>query len=156
MSLFNVLKALSLHDHELGYVQGMGYLAAILLMYMGQDDTFTSMVALIQGFNLRSYFINDMPGLKKGLYVHLVLFKKYMPKLHQHMLDIYMIPQIYATQWFMTLFSVNLPIECIVRIWDIYIVEGQKILFRTALAILKLNQSQLIQQDMDGINITLH
>jgi len=35
MSLFNVLKALSLHDHELGYVQGMGYLAAILLMYMG-------------------------------------------------------------------------------------------------------------------------
>lgn len=56
----------------------------------------------------------------------------------------------------MTLFSASLPIECVLRIWDIYMVEDQKILHRIGLAILKLNQSAILKsEDMAGINETL-
>jgi hypothetical protein len=33
-TLFNVLKAISIEEKEIGYVQGMGYMVASLLVYM--------------------------------------------------------------------------------------------------------------------------
>jgi hypothetical protein len=60
------------------------------------------------------------------------------------------LPQTYGSQWFMTIFSCNFPIASIVRIWDIFMVEGRKILFRIALAVFKMNEKVLLQQDMEG------
>jgi Rab-GTPase-TBC domain len=50
----------------------------------------------------------------------------------------------------MTIFSCNFPFPNIVRIWDIFIVEGKKILFRIALAVFKLNEKALLTKDMEG------
>ena len=61
----------------------------------------------------------------------------------------------YCSPWFMTLFSTVLPFECTVRIWDIFMVEGKKILFRVALAIFKLTQQQLMKQEMEAIFDTM-
>ena len=41
----------------------------------------------------------------------------------------------YGSRWFMTVFSDYFPINIVVRILDIYLMEGRKILFRIALAI---------------------
>lgn len=54
--------------------------------------------------------------------------------------EMHYVPQIYASQWFLTLFSVYFPFEVVVRIWDIYLVEGRKTIFRFALAIMKINE----------------
>lgn len=50
----------------------------------------------------------------------------------------------------MTIFSCNFPFPCIVRIWDIFTVEGRKILYRIALAVFKLNEKALLASDMEG------
>ena len=51
----------------------------------------------------------------------------------------------------MTIFSVNMPFECTVRIWDIFLAEGQKIMYRVGLAIFKINEEKLLSSDLDGI-----
>ena len=51
----------------------------------------------------------------------------------------------YASQWFITLFSYSFPRDLVTRIWDIYFLEGEKILFRVALALLKEREKELIQ-----------
>ncbi|RVW44761.1 Ecotropic viral integration site 5-like [Vitis vinifera] len=48
-SLYNVLKAYSVYDRDVGYVQGMGFLAGLLLLYMSEEDAFWLMVALLKG-----------------------------------------------------------------------------------------------------------
>lgn len=48
-------------------------------------------------------------------------------------------PLTYATQWFLTLCSVSFSFEVVVRIWDSFIVEGIKIIYRVAIAIMKDN-----------------
>jgi hypothetical protein len=48
-SLCNVLKAYSVYDRDVGYVQGMGFLAALLLIYMSEEDAFWLLVALLKG-----------------------------------------------------------------------------------------------------------
>ena len=50
----------------------------------------------------------------------------------------------YASRWFMTLFADYFPIQVVVRILDIYLMEGRKILFRIALAIFKLLEKELL------------
>eukprot|EP00347_Sterkiella_histriomuscorum_P014769 403359599 len=149
-TLFCVLKALSLHDPEIGYMQGMGYMAGMFLTQLDEEDAFACMIALHYGpTNHREYFKTKMPGLARAYYIHLTLMKKFMPKLFQHLLDNSITPQLYSTQWFMTIFSSSLPHECILRIWDIYLVEGRKIQYRVALALLKLVQQEILAQNME-------
>lgn len=96
-ALFCVLKCLALHEKDTSYVQGMGYMAAVLLTYMDMEDTVACMVGILRGFGMRDKFLHGMPGLSKAFYVHLSLLKKYMPKLSQHMLDINFLPQTYGS-----------------------------------------------------------
>ena len=44
----------------------------------------------------------------------------------------------------MTVFADYFPIDIVVRIFDIYMMEGRKILFRIALAIFKLQERDLM------------
>lgn len=67
------------------------------------------------------------------------------------MLDAKYEPTMYLSQWFMTVFALNFPFECIVRIWDIFMIEGRKTLYRVALAMFKINEKALLQQEVEGI-----
>jgi hypothetical protein len=89
---------------------------------------------------MREMYMPGMPGLQKSFYVHLSLMKKYLPKLNNYLIGGKFEPSMYGSQWFMTIYAINFPFECTVRIWDIFMVEGRKILYRIALAIFKLNQ----------------
>lgn len=53
-------------------------------------------------------------------------------------------PQMFGSSWFITLFADYLPITAVIRIFDIYLMEGRKILFRIALAIFKLCEKDLM------------
>ena len=57
----------------------------------------------------------------------------------------------YTGSWFMTLFSNYFEYDGVVRIIDVYLTEGRKTLFRIALAILKVNEQQLLNSQMDGM-----
>lgn len=138
-ALFCVLKALSIAEPETSYVQGMGYMAAVLLTYMDMEDAFCCMVGLLKTYNMRDMYLPKMPGLQKAFYVHLSLMKKYLPKLNTHLLNSKYEPSMYLSQWFMTIFALNYPFDLVVRIWDIFMIEGKKILYRIALALFKLN-----------------
>ena len=74
-ALFLVLKALALSDSEVGYTQGMGFVAAMFLTYMDQEDTFACLVGLMKGWGMRDLFTNGMPGLQKQFYCFVSLLK---------------------------------------------------------------------------------
>lgn len=38
-----------MYDRDVGYVQGMGFLAGLLLLYMSEEDAFWLLVALLKG-----------------------------------------------------------------------------------------------------------
>ena len=70
-----------------------------------------------------------------------------MPALYKKMNDCYYFPSVYAQKWFITLFAAYFPLKLVARIWDIYLVEGRKTIFRVALAIMKLNEDELMRAD---------
>jgi len=150
-TLYNVCKAVANCQEETGYVQGMGYIIAVLLTYMDQEDAFTSCITLMRNFNMAGFYKPGMPGLQKAFYVLLSLIKKFLPDLHTHFSANNMLPSMYASQWFMTIYAVNIPFECTIRIWDIFFIEKQKILYRVALAFLKMAQKELLKSEIEGL-----
>jgi len=58
---------------------------------------------------------------------------------------------LYASEWFSTLFVYNFPIEVVVRLWDIFFVEGVEYLFKVALAVLTIYQEELLVLSFEGV-----
>ena len=94
-----MLKCLSLVEPQIGYVQGMGYMVAILLMYVDKTDAFSIMLNLINNkvYAMKPFYMPGMPGLKVAIYTFISLFKKFIPKLCSHLLSEGITPAMYAT-----------------------------------------------------------
>jgi hypothetical protein len=60
------------------------------------------------------------------------------PKLMAHFDDIMYMPSMNTMQWFTCLFSYNFNFEVVQRLWDVYFLKGDRMLFRISLAIYHL------------------
>lgn len=149
--LLNLLRSYALFDPDIGYCQGMGYLAGVLLMQMDEENAFFMLINLMENYQVRGYFVQGMSRVYQSLYKMVSLLKFFEPSLWTHFSDIEFSPQIYATQWFMTLYTCSFPIETVLRIWDCLLFEGPKIIFRVSLGFFKIHKNQLKNLDFDKL-----
>ncbi|XP_025111663.1 EVI5-like protein isoform X3 [Pomacea canaliculata] len=150
-SLFNVMKAYSLHDREVGYCQGSGFIVGLLLMQMPEEDAFAVMVRLMQGYRLRELFKPSMAELGLCMYKLEYLIQDQLPALQVHFHTQSFDTSMYASSWFLTLFTTSLPLSLARRIMDLFISEGMEMVFRVAVAILQTCQEDLLALDMEGL-----
>lgn len=59
--LFNVLKAYSLYDTEIGYCQSMSFITAFMLMYMTEEESFLMLIGFMQNCAGRRFYLTGMP-----------------------------------------------------------------------------------------------
>ncbi|KAM9770189.1 EVI5-like protein isoform 2-T2 [Menidia menidia] len=150
--LFNVMKAYSLVDREVGYCQGSAFIVGLLLMQMPEEEAFCVFVRLMQEYRLRELFKPSMAELGLCIYQFEYLLQEQLPELNVHFRSQSFHTSMYASSWFLTLFLTFLPLPVATRIFDIFMYEGLEIIFRVGLAILLYNQTDLIQLDMEGMS----
>ena len=143
--LFRILMCMGSSNKKTGYVQGMGFLAALFLLYMDEENAFWMLKAVFEKYGLEDVYMREFPGLRKRLYVFINLLKKFMPKIYNKLIELNIFPTMYASQWFFTCFANCLPFSIVVRIFDCYLLEGEKIIYRIALALFKLKEKYLLK-----------
>lgn len=144
-SLFHVLRAFSSYYKETGYVQGMGFYIACFLLYMDEESSFWLFISLMETYNLKTIFKPDFPGLEERYYILLYLMKKHYEKLYLHLKEIEIYPSLYSMNWFLTLFFCNNRIpDTVIRIFDIYLFDKEKAIYRFGLAMLKANEDKIL------------
>ncbi|XP_054645667.1 ecotropic viral integration site 5 protein homolog isoform X4 [Dunckerocampus dactyliophorus] len=149
--LFNVMKAYSLVDREVGYCQGSAFIVGLLLMQMPEEEAFCVFVKLMQDYRLRELFKPSMAELGLCMYQFECMIQEHLPELHVHFQAQSFHTSMYASSWFLTIFLTCFPLSVATRIFDIFMCEGLEIVFRVGLAILQMNQAELIQLDMEGM-----
>ncbi|GIQ88439.1 hypothetical protein KIPB_010687 [Kipferlia bialata] len=87
--------------------------------------------------DLQGVFADSMPHLHEMFYVFEGLLKHHLPKAHKALEERSLPPALYACNWFMTLFAWILPFGCSVRVIDVFAAEGEKVLYRVALALME-------------------
>lgn len=134
--LFRVLKAYTLHRPEEGYCQAQAPVAAVLLMHMPAEDAFWVLVQICEKY-LPGYYSKGLEAIQLDGEILHALLRKVSPVAHRHLEKHNLGPILYMTEWFMCAFSRTLPWASVLRVWDMFLCEGVKILFRVGLVLLK-------------------
>uniref|UniRef100_A0A158R5Y9 Rab-GAP TBC domain-containing protein n=1 Tax=Syphacia muris TaxID=451379 RepID=A0A158R5Y9_9BILA len=161
-SLFNVIKAYSIHDKEVGYCQGSAFIVGQLLLQMPEEEAFAVFVRLMELYRLRELYKPAMTELGLCMFQLECLVQEQMPDLHMHFNNMGFDTSMYASGWFLTLFTTTLPLELANRIMDVFLVEvfmlstlrldkGMECIFRIAVAILQQARIDLLKLDMEGM-----
>ena len=144
-NLFRVLSNYSKYNKKIGYVQGLGYLAALFLIYMDEESAFYMLHAVIKNYEMEGLYLPGFPDLKKKFYVLLNLEKKFIPEIYNILKRDEALPSFYASEWFMCLFCKKVKPNILVRIIDVFLYEGYKVIYRFAIAFLKMKENDFIK-----------
>lgn len=151
--LFNVCKAYALFDEGVGYPQGMNFIIMPMLFNMPEEEAFCLLVRLMNKYQLRELFIQDMPGLHLHLYQFERLLEDLEPALYCHLNRRGVVPKLYATQWFLTLFAYRLPLQLVMRVFDLILCEGlEGAILKFGMALMQRNVETLLgMNDMQAL-----
>uniref|UniRef100_A0A8C6SLR1 RAB GTPase activating protein 1 like n=1 Tax=Neogobius melanostomus TaxID=47308 RepID=A0A8C6SLR1_9GOBI len=149
-SLYKICKALSVYDEEIGYCQGQSFLAAVLLLHMPEEQAFCVLVKIMYEYGLRALYKNNFEDLHCKFYQLERLMQEQLPDLWGHFQQLSLEAHMYASQWFLTLFTAKFPLCMVFHITDLLLCEGLNIIFNVALALLKTSKEDLLQADFEG------
>ncbi|KAF4550111.1 Rab-GTPase-TBC domain-containing protein 4 [Elsinoe fawcettii] len=154
--LFGVCKAYALYDAEIGYAQGMNFIAMPLLFNMPEEEAFTLLIRMMSKYDLRSLFTPEMTGLHLRLYQFERLLEDHEPALYCHLHRRGVSPTLYATQWFLTLFAYRFPLQLVQRIYDLILSEGLSAILKFGIVLMKKNAPTLLgMKDMSALTTHL-
>ncbi|XP_012265236.2 TBC1 domain family member 1 isoform X2 [Athalia rosae] len=144
LALFNLLKAYSLLDPEVGYCQGLSFVAGVLLLHMAEDQAFFLLRHLMFRRGLRKLYLPDMAALQLHLYQLSRLLHDRLPAIYNHFDKHEVSPTLYAAPWLLTLFASQFPLGFVTRVFDLLFLESFDVIFRVAVALLEDHQEQLL------------
>ncbi|KAI9392763.1 hypothetical protein POPTR_006G133400v4 [Populus trichocarpa] len=154
-SLRRVLVAYARHNPSVGYCQAMNFFAGLLLLLMPEENAFWTLVGILDDY-FDGYYTEEMIESQVDQLVFEELIREKFPKLVNH-LD-YLGVQVawISGPWFLSIFINMLPWESVLRVWDVLLFEGNRVmLFQTALALMELYGPALVTTKDAGDAITL-
>ncbi|KAF0693705.1 Aste57867_15345 [Aphanomyces stellatus] len=156
-ALEHVLRAFTATHSNMGYCQGMNFVAAFMLssVHWNEAQAFwlLTAVSVSPQYQLMDMYRPGVPLLNLRFYQLHMLVKMLLPDLHMHFEAQDFHESMCASGWFMTLFTNcdTLPATAVVRVMDCFLVYGWVIIFRVALALLKYLQADILKVEFEEI-----
>ncbi|XP_038164631.1 TBC1 domain family member 10B [Cyprinodon tularosa] len=154
--LFRVLIAYAKYNPQVGYSQGMSYIAAVLLMQLGEEEAFWALAALLD----KPRYLGELFDLSLTKVQHQVkVFDQFLKhrkaQLSKHLDSAGVLSVHFVMPWFLTLFT-SLPCwDSVLAVWDLIILQGLPAVVRTALSIIELLESRLMELKDEGAILPL-
>lgn len=159
--LKEVLETYACYRPDLGYVQGMSYIAALLCLYM--TDTYQAFICLsnvmiddkshfFAFFNLSRTLSNENNRPSAYYRIFMVALSEHSKSLSKKMtiLEEYgLAPSAYLFNWLQTAYLRILPLNVTSRIWDLFLIDGTSFLFRVGVAVLVVFKDYLKKSDFE-------
>jgi len=150
--LLRVLNAYASHNPDVGYCQGMNFIAGLLLLVSNnEEETFGVLVCLMDHDGVKGFYGERLPLLRKYLRACDKLVAETVPELREHFIREGVQPAVYLHQWFLTLFINCFPLSMVMIIWDVIVCEGLPVVLRIAVSILQVLKDSLLSMHFEEI-----
>uniref|UniRef100_A0A8D0ZVK6 TBC1 domain family member 2B n=1 Tax=Sus scrofa TaxID=9823 RepID=A0A8D0ZVK6_PIG len=143
--LRNVLLAFSWRNPDIGYCQGLNRLVAVALLYLEQEDAFWCLVTIVEVFMPRDYYTKTLLGSQVDQRVFRDLMSEKLPRLHTHFEQYKVDYTLITFNWFLVVFVDSVVSDILFKIWDSFLYEGPKVIFRFALALFKYKEEEILK-----------
>ncbi|XP_019441616.1 PREDICTED: rab GTPase-activating protein 1-like [Lupinus angustifolius] len=154
-ALRRLLTAYARHNPSVGYCQAMNFFAGLLLLLMPEENAFWTLMGILDDY-FDGYYSEEMLESQVDQLVFEELVRERFPKLANH-LDYLGVQVAWVTgPWFLSIFVNMLPWESVLRVWDVLLFEGNRVmLFKTAVALVDLYGPALVTTKDAGDAVTL-
>ena len=147
--LINILTALAFIRPEIGYCQGMNFIAGALINFIDNEEKcFWIFLSFIDNIEMNLLYLKNMPDYSIRVYQLTYYIKEYFPELDTHFKKHQINPDVFFSKWILTIFSNYLPFDTLYRVWDIFIFDKWKAIFKCSLMILDSMKDKLITMDL--------
>lgn len=150
--LLKLLKAFANNDKEIGYCQGMNFISGLILEISDFQvvEAFYLMQSLFSNtfsdhLGIRGFYVNGFPLLHFYLFVFDDIFKKELSSLYNHFKSMNLPHDSWATKWFLSLFTICLPQQVTVRVWDCIFIHGINFIIKFSISLLDTLKEELIK-----------
>ncbi|RKP26648.1 rab-GTPase-TBC domain-containing protein, partial [Syncephalis pseudoplumigaleata] len=144
--LRRVLTAYSWHNPAIGYCQGMNVMAATLLLVFptSEENAFWTLVYLLEHIIPEGYHSHQLMAAQADQRVLEELCRDTAPQLAGHLKACGVDMAAITISWFLSIFAESMPLEALLRVWDMVLVEGFLALFRISVALLHLHERDML------------
>lgn len=118
---------------------------------MPEEEAFAVLVQIMQQHRMRDMFKPSMAELGVCMYQLENLVLEQFPDLHVHFQSQTFQTSMYASRWFLTLYTTSLNLQISCRVMDIFLSEGMEFIFKMALAMLAIGKESLLSLDMEAM-----
>ena len=145
-TLGRVLGKLAAKHTNVGYCQGLNFVAGFMLLVSGGNEveTFYLLEDLLDTMHLSGLYTADFPYLRQCMFVLAQLLHTRLPRVSAALEEHGVGQDCWMAKWFLTLFVTVLPLPVVVRVWDYLIVDGPLALFKAAVALLSQAREELL------------
>eukprot|EP00826_Nyctotherus_ovalis_P045486 TRINITY_DN5040_c0_g2_i1.p1 TRINITY_DN5040_c0_g2~~TRINITY_DN5040_c0_g2_i1.p1 ORF type:complete len:347 (-),score=95.85 TRINITY_DN5040_c0_g2_i1:371-1411(-) len=153
MRLCNVLKAYSRLDPEVGYCQGMNYIAGLMLLYIDDEAVVFCLLAdILAKFRWRELYVDGMPKLIECVKTLEKRIESELPVVHAHFEENDVNMCGLFSHFFITTFLYSVPFTFGVRVFELFLIEGEKAIMECIINMLRMMKEQILSRKCD----TLH
>ncbi len=153
--LFNLLKAYSLYDNEIGYMQGMNFIAGLILMIFDEDEAMAWVVFLrvLEINEWKRLYEDHTPKLFEVAKILNNYIQKDLPKLYKHIQNHNLTLEPLIASPFMTLFSNLISVENSLKVLERFILIGEEYIIDTMKSLFKENQVEMLKMDQWDLQV---
>lgn len=145
-----ILEAYTFFRPDIGYVQGMSYLAAMLLLYLPLYPAFVGLCNLLNSPSVLGLYRLEPRAVECRARVFQQLCSAHLPAVARVIIEAGLTPEMFLIEWFMTLYSKCLAIDVASVVWDLFFLDGEVVLYCTALALLRMSEAALLGSGRGG------
>jgi hypothetical protein len=148
--LRRVLATYFARNSTIAYCAALPLIAGVLTLFVAEEEAFFMLVMLVEQILPSQYYTANMCDIRVDCRVLSALVQERLPKLALHIAKtgVQQLVESVFVQWLLCLFVVGMPTETTLRIWDCLLCgEGNPVLLRMAVALLKLNEAELLATD---------
>ena len=147
--LNNILLATAFIRPEIGYCQGMNFIVGALINFIDDEEKcFWIFLYFIDNIELKMLYKQNVPDYIIKLYQLNYYIKENYPKLLPHLKINQINPDIFFSKWILTIFSNFLPFETLYNVWDLFILDKWKAIFKFSIIIVHYMKEKLMNLDL--------
>ncbi|EAR84521.1 rab-GTPase-TBC domain protein (macronuclear) [Tetrahymena thermophila SB210] len=148
--LESILYSFAAYDPQIGYVQGINFIAAHFLYHSEEYIAFWLLVNTFERFELRDIYLPNLPGLKKHSYILEKILEKIDPELYSHLSESGIKPDMYITPWLFSQFGMMIPLKYLDIFYENMIQEGWSFFYKFVISYMIEQKQLILEQDPMG------
>ena len=148
-SLFNLLKAYSIYDKEIGYITGMNKIAANILIVSDFNEIESFLVLRFffsdnYGLSFRNFFKENSQKLKFYSFLIIELIKERLLSIYEIITKFQIEKELCLDKWIISLFNIFFDFCITIRLYDCLISLGENFLINFTLGFIKYYQNIIL------------